>query len=157
MRSRHLLTLPLVAALAACAHGLIPGTQVKDTKENREVLAVVQKAVEALGNRDSTTLLSLISPRYFEDNGTPAPDDDYGYTQLKDEVLPKTMARTKEIFLEVQVQDVVIDGNQARVDVRYSSRARMDLPNGPPWASSKDFDRILLAREDGTWKIVGGL
>ncbi len=151
------LTVALAATLGACAHGRIPGTQIPDTKDNREVLAVVRKAIDALAQRDAPALLSVISTKYFEDNGTPDPKDDYGYEQLKDKILSDTFAATKEMFVEVDVQNVVIQGNTAYADIRYGSRARLELPTGTQWDSHRDFDRIRLDREDGTWKIIGGI
>ncbi len=157
MPSRLAVVLVLAATLGACAHGLIPGTQIRDTKDNKEVLAVVQKAMQAIANRDGPTLLSLVSTKYFEDNGTPDPKDDYGYEQLKNKVLSDTFAATKEMFIEVDVQDIVVHGDSAYADVRYNSRARIDVPTGEQWDSHRDFDRVRLDREDGTWKIIGGL
>ncbi len=158
MPFRPLVALTAVAMLlGACAHGFIPGTQVRDTKQNREVYDVVAKALDSLAKRDSATLLSLVSPRYFEDNGTPQPDDDYGYQQLKDKILPEAMNVAKEVYIEAKVQDLVVKGDQAHADIRYSSRARLELPTGTLWDSHRDFDRIRLEKEDGAWKIVGGL
>lgn len=158
MPSRPLVVLTAVTTLlGACAHGFIPGTQVKDTKQNREVYEVVGKALESLAKRDPATLLSFISSRYFEDNGTPQPDDDYGYQQLKDKILPHAMNVAKEVYIEAKVQDLVVTGDQAHADIRYNSRARLDLPTGTLWDSHRDFDRIRLEKEDGAWKIVGGL
>jgi hypothetical protein len=158
MPSRFVVVLATVATLlGGCAHGLIPGTPVRDTKQNREVYDVVAKALEALAKRDSATLLSLISTRYFEDNGTPQPDDDYGYQQLKDKILPQAMNVAKEVYVEAKVQDLVVQGDQAHADIRYSSRARLELPTGTLWDSHRDFDRIRLEKENDTWKIIGGL
>jgi hypothetical protein len=146
-----------VATLAACAHGRIPGTQIPNTEPNREVYAVVRKALDALASRDSKTLLSVVSTRYFESNGTPQPEDDYGYEQLKNDILPKMMTVTKEVFIEAQVQEIDVNGDRAHADIRYSSRARLELPSGSRWDSHRDFDRITLDREPGGWKITGGL
>jgi hypothetical protein len=158
MPSRLLVVLATVATLlGACAHGFLPGTQIRETKANREVYDVVAKALDSFAKRDTAGLLSVISTRYFEDNGTPQPDDDYGYQQLKDKILPDAMNVAKEVFLDAQVQDLVVQGEQAHADVRYRSRARLELPNGSLWDSHRDFDRIRLEKEEGGWKIVGGL
>ncbi len=146
-----------VTLLGACAHGYIPGTQVRDTKQNREVYDVVAKALQSLANRDMNGILSVISTRYFENNGTPQPDDDYGYVQLKDKILPELMNVAKEVYVEAEVQDLGVDDGKAHADVRYRSRARLELPTGTLWDSHRDFDRIRLEKEDGAWKIIGGL
>ena len=46
-------------------------------------------APKALQARDSDTVLSLISPTYFEDMGTIDNRDDFGFEELKTDICPK--------------------------------------------------------------------
>lgn len=147
----------VAAAVSACAHTYIEGTQIPDTAENREVMEVVGKVREALEKRDKETLLSMVSPSYFEDNGTVDAKDDYGYVDLKEHILHDSLDITKEMYLSFDIHEVVVDGNQAHADVRYVSRARIALPSGSLWDTQRDFDRIELRREDGNWRVVSGL
>lgn len=146
----------VAAMLGACAHGRIAGTEIPNTEANREIYSVVKQAVDAFGKRDSERLLSLVSPRYFEDNGTTSPDDDFGYEQLK-QILPQSLEAAKEVFIEVEIHEIAVDGDRAHADLRYRSRARLQLPSGTKWDSHRDFNRLELAREDGSWRITGGL
>jgi len=156
MSTRHVMAFA-AAGFLACAHSMIQGTQVRDTPDNRQVLTVVHKAMAALRERDMTALLALISPRYFEDNGTADQGDDYGYQQLKDKILPEITKLAQEVQIDVEVQDIAVEGDRARADVRYQSRAQLALPAGTKWDSNKEFNRIELVREGGGWLIVGGL
>lgn len=150
--------LTLLAALAVgCAHTLIDGTQIPDTGENRTVYDLVRKVETALEARDTGTLLGMVSPRYFEDMGTPSDDDDYGYHEFKAFILPQSMSLAQEVQVSFEVHDIVVDGKHAHADVRYNSRARLQLPAGTIWDSHRDFNRIVFALEEGDWHIVSGL
>ncbi len=145
------------AWLVGCAHGYIAGTQVRNTPDNREILAVLDKAFTAMRARDADALLALISKRYFEDNGTADQSDDYGYQELKDKVLPESMRLAKEFQIDAEVQAVEVEGNVAYADLRYTSRVQLALPSGTKWHSTKEFDRVEFVREDGAWRIISGL
>lgn len=152
-----LIPLLVVTQLSACAHSMIPGTQVPDTSDNRAIMTVLHKLEIALRDRSVKGILALVSHSYFEDMGTPTPDDDYGYKKLKNEVLPQSMAATKEFFLQMEVQEIDVKDDHAYADVRYHSRARISLPSGDKWDSHKEFNRITLVNKNGHWLITSGL
>jgi hypothetical protein len=149
----------ILVGLASCAHSTFEGTTVEDTDDNREIVEVLQELRTAIEGRDSARMMKLISPDYFEDMGTADTSDDYGYHELQ-EIAPKSMEVAKEIFLSLQLHAVHVDGDKAYADVRYSSRARLQMPTGKSlWDSHKEFNRIELKRtgESGKWLIVSGL
>ena len=153
------LRLILVSAVVAvgCAHTYLPGTQILDQPDTRAVFDLVLKIREAFEQKSVDTLLAMISTTYFEDNGTPDPHDDYGYTELKEKLLTESMALAKEVYLSFEVHDVMVDGDRAYADVRYATRTRLDFPSGRLWDTHRDFNRINFAREAGVWKVIGGL
>ncbi len=147
----------LLLGVFACAHATLPGTQVRATEDNKEIYDLLVRMNEALINRDVDTLLSMVSPHYFEDNGTAQTDDDYGYHELSTRMLPESMQRVEEMQLQMELHDIVVEGGHAYADVRYQSRARLDLPSGPKWDSHKEFNRLEFERQDNRWLIVSGL
>ena len=140
-----------------CAHQKIAGTQIPDTAEHRAVLAVLEKLRTALEERNAETILSLVSPHYFEDLGTSDPTDDYGYRQLKESILPQSLKVTDEVFITFQIHEVAVEGGKAHADLRYKSRAHLSLPSGGLWDAHNEFNRVQLALEEGRWQIVSGL
>jgi len=156
---RHLTCLAtcIVLLTGACAHQVIEGTQVRDTEENREILAVLIKLQEAMRARDADTILTMVSRAYFEDNGTPDPRDDYGYDELSSTILPQTLEVTKEMFVTFVVHEITVEDGHASADVRYASRAKLELPSGTLWDTHKEFNRVELTHEDGAWRITSGL
>lgn len=154
---RRCLVLLVLLAPAGCAHHLIPGTQVVDTPQTREIFDLIMQLRECLQRRDATKLLSMVSTVYFEDNGTPDPKDDYGYLELKDRLAHDSLDTAKEILVSFQIFDITVDGQFAHADLRYSSRARLELPSGRLWDTNRDFDRLEFVRENGQWLITSGL
>lgn len=142
---------------AGCAHRMIEGTQIRDTSENREVLAVLAQLQEAMRARDADAILAMVSPTYFEDNGTPDPHDDYGFEELRTTILPQSLAVAQEMFVAFEIYEVMVDDGTAHADVRYASRAKLELPSGTLWDSHREFNRVELALEQGAWRITSGL
>ncbi len=151
------LALLLATCLAACRHGLLPGTAVTDTPDNRAIYLLLGRVREALQERDAPTLLAMVSTHYFEDNGTIDPRDDYGYTELKERLLKDSMDTAKEVYVSFEVHEIGVQGDHAFADIRYNSRTRLELPAGRLWDSHGDFDRIEFVREGTVWKISSGL
>ena len=143
--------------MSACAHSNIPGTEVPDTSENREIVEVLETMRQAVEGRDLAKLRALVSTEYFEDMGTPDPRDDYGYAELTSKVLPQSFERTEEMYVTFRVFDVVVEGDEAHADLQYSSRARLTLPSGDKWDSHQEFNRVKLQRSADKWLIVAGL
>jgi hypothetical protein len=140
-----------------CAHAMIAGSQVPDTQINRDIMEVIEGVRKAAINRDADALIRYISTSYFENMGTADPKDDYGYKTLEEKILPLSLDTAKELYLNIEVQDVTVEGDTASVDIRYSSRARLELPIGEHWDSHREFSRMRLVREGQVWRVTQGL
>lgn len=151
------MALGLAPGVQGCAHTLIAGTQARDTPANREIYSLLTKLRDSLVQRDAAALMSLVSTSYFEDNGTPDPKDDYGYLELSERLAADTLSTAQEVNVALQVFDITVHGDHAWADLRYTSRARLELPGGRLWDSFRDFDRIEFLREGGVWRITRGL
>ncbi|MBI5507827.1 MAG: hypothetical protein HY903_03630 [Deltaproteobacteria bacterium] len=146
-----------VTGLAACAHSYIAGTQIPDTSDNREIYKILATMRAALEAKDDKAILAVVSKRYFEDNGTTEQTDDYGYDELANKVLPESLGAAKELYVTFEVHDIAVEGEKAHADIRYASRARLELPSGTLWDSHREFNRVELAREGERWMVVSGL
>ena len=146
-----------IALMVGCAHSTIPGTDIEDTEDNRSVLTVLDQLQKALQARDSDTVLSLISPTYFEDMGTIDNKDDFGFEEFRDSILNQNIEKIAELYLKIDVHDVQVEGDQAFIDIRYRTRAKLSLPSGSTWTQDSDFSRVSFAREQGRWLVVSGL
>lgn len=151
-------TILLLSLISAhCAQQRIAGTNVADTSETREIYDIVMKYRTAMEARDAKTILGLVSTAYYEDNGNADASDDYGYVELRDHIMQETLDATREVFLTLEVQEIVVEDDIAHVDVRFDQRARIELPSGSSWDTQRELNRIDLRREDEGWRIIRGL
>lgn len=155
------LALPLLALLAvtSCTTKYIGNTRIEDTSENRDILRVIEQYRRAMDDKDVQRILELCADDFFEDPGTPGdPSDDYDKIGLRTR-LEETFAKVEEQRLRMDVRkvNVVDDGKRAFVEYRYDLRYRLNLPNASEWRDATDLSRISLKRQDGTWKITGGI
>ncbi len=179
--------LPTLALLSlGCATGRIPNTDIPDTRENRELIALCERYRHAVETRDTRALLALASPRYFEDGGTPAGDDDYGYDGLQ-RLLSVWADEVRGVRYEMRYRRVTLDGehaNRAHVDYTFTGsytlrRPPVDTgvnqPAGPSLridpvrdatASPEDAEvwfrrvadnRLELERVGDEWRIIAGM
>lgn len=157
---RTALLLPLaVLLLSACTTRYLGNTRIEDTKENRELLTVVEQYRRAVEDRDVQRILALTSDRFFEDPGTPYdPTDDYDKAGLA-QVLQESFSKVTDQRLVIDARKVEIDERQGRahVDYRFDFRYRLDLPDANQWREQTDLNRLSFVREGREWKIVSGL
>jgi hypothetical protein len=151
------LLLPSLMA-GACAHGKIPLTNIDDTEENRAILDLVKEYHRALENLDAAAVLSLVSPRYYEDNGNTDARDDYDFAALR-QSLEDDFKRTKALKLNIRVDAIEVDDEAASAwaELYYQIHANNEYPSGTKWESGSDRARIRFERIDGRWLIVAGL
>ena len=157
LASKLWLCLCVVLALLGCAHKPIPNTRVEDTTENREVVDFVEQYRKAVESRDGATLLRLSSKNYFDDMGTPQGDDDMDYDSLR-----AGLARLQKELIDARYQIsyrgvTYTPSQRVLVDVLYTGWFKVETPDGPQWRRRLEPHRIVLAREDGNYKIVSGM
>lgn len=147
----------LAAALLGCGPHHIPGTNIDDTDENRAILRVVADYKTAYENKDTDAIMKLVSPSFYETNGTPDPADDYDYKGLQ-KILADQFARVESPAIDLDVRKVQVKGDEATVDYYYATRFQLAKagPNGG-FKSASDVAQIRLHRENGAWKIAGGI
>lgn len=146
-----------VSALSGCAAVRpIPGTKIPDTPMHREVIARIEEYRVALEQRDSNKLLSMASPNYYEDSGTPSAADDYGFAGLK-KVLDTRLGALRWLRFLVRYRDVRIEGNRALVDIRYDISFQLMTELGERWERKQSEKRVELVRDDNRWLFITGM
>lgn len=146
----------LLGFCTACAHSKIPLTNIDDTPENREILALVEEYHKAVERRDAEALLAMVSPRFYEDNGNSDRSDDYDYDGLK-ETLAQDFDRTKAMQIELRIDDIKVEDDSAYAEVYYTYRAQNEYPSGLQWDTGSDRTRLRFERREGRWLIIAGL
>jgi len=153
--------LPVLAFLVFAAGGcvkekLIPYTRVIDTPQNREVLKAVEAYRLAIERKDAPALLMMASPDYFEDSGTPAADDDYGYEGLK-QVLARRLAQVEQIRYSLQYMKIEVKDRIALVDVYIDASFQIHTAQGTKWDRKQEPHRMELTYDGKRWLFRRGM
>lgn len=146
-----------VLALSACSPSMIPNTDVEDNSQNRKVISYCEEYRHAVEDKDVGRLLSMASPRYYEDGGNTSPDDDIDYDGLKD-YLTSTFVKTQTIRYEIRYRKVTVSENK-RVYVEYTYSASYRIPGlkGEEWKHTVADNRLELVPEGESFKILNGM
>lgn len=151
------LLLVALACATGCGHKPIPNTRVPDTEENREVIDFVEKYRKAVEARDAVTLLRMTSKMYFDDMGTPQGEDDVDYDTLQIG-LSRLQKELLDARYQISYRGVTYAANEhVLVDMLYTGWFKVDTAEGPQWRRKLEPHRIVLAREDGAFKIISGM
>lgn len=143
---------------SACATHYIPNTDVEDTDENREVIRFCERYRKALEEPNVGILMSLASPRYYEDGGNVDPTDDLDYEGLR-EWLQGRFRDTRAIRYEIRYRRID-KGDQNRIMVVYTYSASYKIPGlktDDEWRHTVAENRLELVPEGATFKIVAGM
>lgn len=143
---------------AGCSTSYIPNTDVRDTSENRKIIAFCEQYRHAVEDKDVGRLLTLVSPRYFENGGNTNPEDDMDYDGLKD-FLTSTFVKTNTIRYEIRYRKIVEDKDINRVYVEYTYSASYRIPGlkGEEWKHTVADNRLELVPEGDSFKILAGM
>ena len=149
----------LFFSLLGCSPPVIKGTDLPDTKYNKEIYNVIMDYQQAFQKGQWNSLLKLISPRYLETKGTPDPDDDYGYEALKAKILSKEFQQIKVYRFYVRVEKIEYPtANEAIATL--ITRTVYQYPRGqyqPGWDRGISKHRMRLEYYQGRWLITRGL
>ncbi len=159
---RLLLGLGLCLTAVGCGHQpYLPGTTIPATEANREIIDTVEQYRMRLLEKNVEGLLLLASQKYFEDGGTPQPNDDYGYAGLAN-ILTNRLGRVESIRYDIQYKSIrMMPDGRAEVVAFLSGAFELQGETGERYRRVSDFHRFLLERatEGGTakWKFVSGM
>lgn len=157
LRILLLLAASLAPLAAGCGGDLIPNTDVPDTAENREAIQFVERYRHAVEQRDVGDILSLVSPRFFDDNGTPTTEDDRDFDRLREELAAIT-DRLLDVRYEMRYRRVTLEPHRILVDYTYTSSFKIATPEGDRWETRLNDNRIELTRDDqGELHIISGI
>jgi hypothetical protein len=143
--------------LASCARDYIPNTQVEDSDFNRQVIAFCEDYRHAVERRNTTLLLKLADPKYYEDGGSVDTSDDLDFAGLK-AYLDTQFRDTKAIRYEIFYRDVSAGrSNQIFVDYTYSASYKVPSSHGDVWRRRVADNRLELARDGEKFRILSGM
>lgn len=161
-----LLFVGLVGPVVGCKNApTIPGTEIPDTQDNRDILRVLERYRTSFVRRDAAGVLATTHPTYYDPAGTDDPTDDIEYTQLGP-ILRERMAQLQAIRFTIDYLEVNVVDDRASVKVWIDASFQLhdiaDPESGQVRVEGKhtrkqDHAQFELLREQGAWRITKGL
>lgn len=143
----------------ACKPDMIPNTDVRESKENREALKFVERYRRAVEERNVGALMSMTSMHYYDDNGTPDGRDDVDYPKLRQRLLEWSEA-VQTVRYEMRYRRVRFERDKVFVDFTYTGSFQLKNGEDKRWARRLADNRLELRRKssrDGSFEIVSGM
>lgn len=153
------LSLALVTSsvLSGCATHYIPNTDVEDTDQNREVVKFCEQYRRALEQKNAPLLLSMASPRYYEDGGNVDPTDDLDFEGLR-EWLEGRFQDTKAIRYEIRYRRIQrSESGKIMIVYTYSASYRVPGLKQEEWRHTVAENRLEIEPEGQSYKILAGM
>jgi hypothetical protein len=164
MKTARLFLYGLLALTAAqgCGHvRCLPGTTIPATETNQEIIDTIEEYRVRLTDKNVEQLMLLASDKYFEDGGTPRPNDDYGYDGLA-KILGSRLQRVESIRYDIQYKSLKMrsDG-RAEVEAFLNGAFELQGEVGERYRRVNDYHRFVLERStvggSAKWKFVSGM
>jgi hypothetical protein len=146
----------MAGAASGCTTHYIPNTDVDDNSENRKVIAFCEKYRHAVELKNVGELLSMASPKYYEDGGNVDASDDIDYAGLKDYLTTKFQTATA-IRYEIRYRRIVRENTVIHVDYTFSASYRIPGSKGLEWRRKVDDNRIDLVPYQEDFRILSGM
>lgn len=132
--------------LNGCKPRLLPSTNVKSTRENKEIVTFLEQYKAALEKRSPDAIMEFIAKDFKDNMGTEDPKHYLDYLSLK-ERLEKTLPRIQDLRQGMFVQHIEkLDKDTYAVVFYYNEHILAEVPSGEKWLSVKDVSRMILRR-----------
>ncbi|MCP4600209.1 MAG: hypothetical protein GY847_06680 [Proteobacteria bacterium] len=153
----------LMAAIAmmgllagGCATRYIPNTEIEDTEVNREIVSFCERYRHAIEDLNIGLLLSLASPRYFDNSGTTTGDDDMDRSGLE-EVLKNRFASVKAVRYEIHYRNIYESHAVIYIELTYTMSFQYDINGKMKWSNKTADNQLELERVDDGFLIISGM
>lgn len=147
--------LGLMGGWTACNKQYIPNTTIEDNEYNREIINFCERYRHALEELNVGLLLSMASPRYFDNAGTPTGDDDFDRDGLE-EILTSRFKAIKAMRFEIKYRDIFEQNGVIYVEFTYTTSFQYTIGDKNKWHNRTADKRLEIERvEDGLLILTG--
>ena len=156
----------LLSPVAACKDTpTIPGTEIPDTEDNRDILRVLERYRTSLVRRDAAGVLATAHPSYYDPAGTDDPTDDIEYSELGP-ILRERLTQLEAIRFTIDYLEINVVQERAVVkvwiDASFQLQPITDEETGEIRVEGRhtrkqDHAMFELVRDQGAWRITKGL
>jgi len=154
MMPRFLL-LAAALCLPACAPHLLPGTEIKDTSDARDIAALVESYRQAMERGNVSAVLDMAAPDYLDNAGTSNPADSVDRGGLAKRL--EELAKVSGLQLQISIRRIAVEGTQAHADVFFDQWYKVATAGGAVPRHDSDVHQMRLEKVAGAWKFKSGL
>lgn len=135
-----------IGLFIGCKSQVIPSTNIKSTRENKEIVSFLEEYKTALEKRNIDEIMALVAKDFKETLGSDEQTKELDYLGLK-ERLEKYYPRIKDLNLAIFVQHVAkLEDNIYEVVFFMNRNALIDLPSGEKQSSFKEVCRMRIRK-----------
>jgi hypothetical protein len=146
----------LGTCVSGCKKRTIPNTDIEDNDFNREVIDFCERYRRAVEEKNVGLLLTLASPRYFDNSGTPTVEDDVDLARLE-EVLKNRLAGLNTIRYEFRYRTIYELDNVIYVELIYNTAYQYDVGGELKWSNRTADNRLQLEAQGDGFLILSGM
>ncbi len=146
----------IAVIVAGCAVEYIPNTTIEDTEANREIVEFCERYRHAVEDMNVGLLLSMASPRYFDNSGTSTGDDDFDRAGLE-EVLDDRFRDVDSVRYEIRYRDIYEQDGLVHVDYTYTMSFQYTVDGETKWSNKTADNRLELQPVEDGFLIVAGM
>ena len=146
----------LVLLLSGCSTKTIPNTEIEDNEFNREVIDFCERYRRAVENMNIGLIMSLASPRYFDNSGTLTGNDDMDRSGLE-EILKTRFQAINSLRFEIKYIDVYVHEGVVCVEFTYTMSFQYTIGDQTQWANKTADNRLELERVEGGFLVLSGM
>lgn len=141
---------------SGCYKRYIPNTEIEDTDVNREIVAFCERYRHAVEDLNIGLLLSLASPRYFDNMGTSKADDDVDREGLE-RVLKERFNSVGKVRYEIRYRSLYEMNSTIYVEYTYTTSFQYTVGEKMRWGNKTADNRLEIERSDNGLLIVSGM
>lgn len=156
MRAAAYLMAILVFLSAGCQKNFIQNTEIEDNEFNRELISFCERYRHAVENMNIGLIMSLASPRYFDNSGTLSGDDDMDRSGLE-EILKTRFKAIDALRYEIRYLEIYEKDGLYCIELTYTMSFKYTVGGRTQWANKTADNRIELERVEGGYLIVSGM
>jgi hypothetical protein len=145
---------PLLSA--GCGPTYLPNTEIEDTEQNREIVSFCERYRHAVEDLNVGLILSLTSPRYFDNSGTPTGDDDFDRRGLE-ELIKARFQAVRSMRYEIKYRNLYERDGLFMIDYTYTMSFEYEVGSKTKWANKTAENRLEIEKVEGGYLIVAGL
>lgn len=146
----------LLLCIAGCQKNFIPNTEIEDNDFNREIINFCERYRHGVEDLNVGLLLSLASPRYFENSGTPSGEDDFDRDGLE-QVLSKRFKELKAMRYEFKYRDIFEQNSVIYVEYTYTTSFQYTVEDRNKWHNRTADNRLEIEKVEGGYLILSGM